>query len=146
MRPMNKKDQAWLSHLLNGAERARSHAYAPYSNYMVGAAIETSDGSVFTGCNVECADYDGTHAEEAALALMVLKGYRTPERLLVTGGTERNTSKDPEPRGTGPCGKCRQKLYEFNPQLRVYLPTVKGWQIALINELLPRAFGPHNLK
>jgi cytidine deaminase len=91
--------------LLDDARAAAEAAYAPYSEYAVGAAIETSDGSVFTGCNVETANYSNSlHAEEVALGSAVSAGYQQFTRLAVS-------SKQRD--GVTPCGMCRQTLTEF---------------------------------
>ena len=89
-------------------ERARSvlaNAYVPYSEYRVGAALETADGSVYLGCNVENANYSNSlHAEEVAVAAAVRDGHREFERVAVSSG-----ARD----GVTPCGMCRQTLAEF---------------------------------
>lgn len=139
---LNVGDRRWLEYLLNEAHRAQRRAYAPYSKFKVGAVILCSNGDVFEGCNVECADYDGTHAEEAALAMMVMRGRLDPMRLMVIGGL--NGQEKP----AAPCGKCRQKLMEFARaagayrDLRVYVKPDGDWKIALLSEMLPWAFGP----
>jgi len=130
--------------LVMRATKARLMAYQPYSRYMVGAAILGTKGSVFyTGCNVECADYDGTHAEENALGAMVLAGERDPLLIAVVGGLEGG-----ELSYAPPCGKCRQKIIEFS-QLNgreIYL-VVTGekhdeLRLMKMSDLLPGAFGP----
>lgn len=97
-----------LDRLVFAALRAQAQAYAPYSKFMVGAAILTKKGDVYAGCNVESADYDGTHAEESALCAMVMGGERSPIAIVVFGALEGQ-----EPAIVQPCGKCRQKLVEF---------------------------------
>jgi cytidine deaminase len=91
--------------LLSHAREALAEAYAPYSEYTVGAALRTADGTVYTGCNVENANYSNSlHAEEVALGSAVADGHREFDRLAVTSG----------PRdGVTPCGMCRQSLAEF---------------------------------
>ncbi|HTM68631.1 MAG TPA: cytidine deaminase [Candidatus Binatia bacterium] len=129
------------------AKNVRLLAYQPYSKYLVGAAIYTAGRRVFEGCNVECADYDGTHAEEAALAAMVVGGERSPAWLAVFGGLE--GCEDPS--SAPPCGKCRQKLMEFSSlsgrDLRIFVddPASGELRIALLSELLPASFGPANI-
>lgn len=136
-----------MDELLEAARNVRLRAYAPYSRYMVGAAILTAGGAVYAGCNVESADYDGTHAEEAALAAMVAAGERSPVRLAVFGGLEGNL----DPSCAPPCGKCRQKLMEFSSlsgvDLRIFVREQNGgvWRIMLLSELLPSSFGPANI-
>lgn len=98
--------------LLEQARGALDSAYVPYSDYRVGAAIETSDGTVFTGCNIETANYSNSlHAEETAVAKAVSAGHREFTRLAVT-----SSARD----GVTPCGMCRQTLAEFcGEELRI---------------------------
>ncbi|AJE33519.1 MAG: cytidine deaminase [Corynebacterium humireducens] len=93
-----------LLDLLDQARRAAAHAYAPYSNHPVGAAVLTTTGEVFTGCNVENAAYGETIcAERGAVMAMVAAGFRDIEAVAVSG-----------PDGPcWPCGSCRQVLHEF---------------------------------
>jgi len=94
-----------MDDLVETARLAAERAYAPYSEYGVGAAIETADGTVYEGCNIENANYSNSlHAEEVALGAAVRDGHREFARLAVTS-TERD--------GVTPCGMCRQSLAEF---------------------------------
>ena len=94
-----------MDELLAAARSAVEDAYAPYSAYRVGAAIETADGTLFTGCNIENANYSNSlHAEEVALGTAVREGHRAFERLAVS-----SEQRD----GVTPCGMCRQTLAEF---------------------------------
>lgn len=94
-----------MDELLAAARTARANAYAPYSEYAVGAAVATPDGSVFTGCNVEVVNYSNAlHAEEVAVGKAVSAGYRALDRVAVSG-----PGKTP----LRPCGACRQTLAEF---------------------------------
>jgi cytidine deaminase len=91
--------------LVSAARGALDVAYAPYSEYQVGAALRAADGTVYTGCNVENANYSNSlHAEEVAVGCAVADGTRTFAALAVTS-TERD--------GVTPCGMCRQTLSEF---------------------------------
>lgn len=130
------------NNLIWQAEEIRLRAYAPYSKYLVGAAISTA-GGVFLGCNVEAADYDGTHAEEAALAAMVAGNCRAPLSIAVVGGLVGTP-----PMLVAPCGKCRQKLIEFaslsGVDLRVILTANKILGVP-ISKLLPYSFGPADI-
>jgi cytidine deaminase len=91
--------------LLAAAREAVEAAYAPYSDYAVGAALRTADGTVFTGCNVENANFtDSLHAEAVALGSAVAAGHRSFEALAVS-----SAARD----GVLPCGSCRQTLAEF---------------------------------
>ena len=97
-----------MDDLLKRARTARESSYAPYSEYRVGAALETADGTVFTGCNIENANYSNSvHAEELALAEAVRQGYREFDRIAVSSS---------ELDGVTPCGMCRQSLVEFCPE------------------------------
>ena len=91
--------------LIERAREALSEAYVPYSEYRVGAALRTADGTVFTGCNIENANYSNSlHAEEVAIGTAVAAGHREFDRLAVSSGV-----RD----GVTPCGMCRQTLAEF---------------------------------
>jgi cytidine deaminase len=123
--------------LETAARAAQAHAYAPYSHFQVGAALEADDGTVFAGCNVENASYGLTIcAERAALAAAVAHGRQRFRRLVVVSDI------DPP---AAPCGACRQMLSEFGAQLPVDAvgrSTRASWTLA---ELLPAAFGPGSL-
>ena len=99
--------------LVDAARAARRFAVAPYSNFAVGAALETADGVVVTGCNVENATYGLTVcAERIALFKALSEGHRSFTRVTVVAGTE-----NPTP----PCGACRQLLWEFCGDVEVVL-------------------------
>lgn len=119
--------------LVAAAAAAAQRAYAPYSRYRVGAALEGADGSVHVGCNVENASYGLTVcAERAAVAAAVTAGVREFRRIVVFVEAD-------EP--AMPCGACRQVLHEFAPGLAGLSLGRAGrveWTLA---ELLPRAFG-----
>jgi len=94
-----------MDDLLDRAREAREAAYAPYSEYAVGAALRTADETVYTGCNIENANYSNSlHAEEVALGAAVRDGHRAFDRLAVSSAAED---------GVTPCGMCRQSLAEF---------------------------------
>jgi cytidine deaminase len=125
--------------LLQAARAARSNAYAPYSNFMVGAALLDEQGRVHAGCNVENAAYpQGVCAEAAALSAMVLAGGRRVTALLVVGEG---------PTLVTPCGGCRQKLREFAaPLTPVGVADASGVQRWFtLEQLLPHGFGPEHL-
>jgi cytidine deaminase len=110
-------------------------AYAPYSNFRVGAALLGADGGIFVGCNVENAAYPaGICAERAALSAAVAGGVQRFERLAIASEAD-----DPTP----PCGMCRQALVEFAPRLTIVSYTRDGaeatWNLA---DLLPHPFTP----
>lgn len=117
---------------------AMQHAYAPYSNFRVGAALVTRDGRTFSGCNVENSSYPaGICAERSALSAAVVAGSREFVRVVVA--TE---ATEPTP----PCGLCRQALVEFAPDLEVISVTVDGKRAAWrLGNLLPAPFTPESL-
>ena len=123
--------------LVEAARAAMARAYAPYSRFRVGAALEAEDGSVYVGCNVESASYGLTIcAERMALGAAVVSGARTLKRIVVT------TNVDPP---AAPCGACRQLLAEFGLDLEVRAvgpTTEKRWTLAA---LLPDAFTKESL-
>lgn len=102
-----------VSHLIEAARAVRLQAHAPFSRFLVGAALEAADGRVFTGCNVESATYGLTVcAERVAAFKAISEGYRSFRRVVVVADTE-------EP--TPPCGACRQVLWELGGDLEVIL-------------------------
>src|SRR5579863_3515532 len=102
---MSKSAEAALAALFAAARSAQARAYAPYSRFHVGAALRTSSGALFTGCNVENAAYpQGACAEANAIGAMALAGERRIAEILVIGeGAALCT----------PCGGCRQRIREF---------------------------------
>lgn len=125
--------------LLDLALASRARAYAPYSNFKVGAAIRCPDGSLHGGCNVENVAYpEGTCAEAGAIAAMVLAGRTEIAEILVV-------ADGPEP--ISPCGGCRQKLAEFaRPETPVVLAGLTGERArTTVGALLPGAFTPAHL-
>ena len=128
------------SELIAAAVAAQRQAYAPYSRFLVGAAVRDEQGRIHAGCNVENAAYPvGTCAEAGALAAMALAGGRRAVEVAVVGA------------GTGlvtPCGGCRQRLREFGGQdMRVHICDETGAvrRTFTLAELLPASFGPENL-
>jgi cytidine deaminase len=119
--------------LLIAATAARNKAYAPFSNFKVGAAVETLDGQVYSGCNIEFAAYGETIcAERVAIFKAVSDGQRKFRRIAVV--TE-------APRICTPCGACRQAIWELCGDIEVVLRTLKGDQYVIsANELIPYAF------
>lgn len=116
--------------LLAEAREAFERAYVPYSEYPVGAALVAGDGTVYTGCNIENANYSNSlHAEEVALGKAVSDGVREFERLAVASAAED---------GVTPCGMCRQSLAEFCPaDFPVICGTADGFERYTLGELLP---------
>ncbi|NNK79381.1 MAG: cytidine deaminase [Litoreibacter sp.] len=120
--------------LLDHARAVRENAYAPYSNFKVGAALRAADGRVFTGCNVENVAYpEGTCAEAGAIAAMVAAGADGITEVAVI-------AESPVP--VSPCGGCRQKLAEFaQGDMTVTMATTAGeTKVMTLAELLPGAF------
>ena len=113
-------------------------AYCPYSHFAVGAALECSDGTVFTGCNIENAAYSPTIcAERTAVAKAVSEGHTDCVRIVVAGRSQGFCV---------PCGVCRQVLREFAPNLEVICLNGAGEeQVFPLPELLPHSFGPEFL-
>ena len=124
-----------LDAVMDAAREASRSAYAPYSDFRVGAAILTEGGEIHAGCNVENAAYPaGICAERSALAAAVAGGVTHFELLVITSEAD-----DPTP----PCGMCRQALVEFAPRLAIVSYTRHGteakWNLAT---LLPHPFTP----
>jgi cytidine deaminase len=125
--------------LFTAAEAVRAKAYAPYSNFHVGAAILADDGNIYSGCNVENAAYPiGNCAEASAIAAMLAGGARRITRVYVTG---------PGSAPVTPCGGCRQRLREFaDLDVTVISHGVEGEPlVSTLGELLPHSFGPEFL-
>lgn len=125
-------DERVWDELRRAADGARQNAYAPYSDFRVGAALMTQSGAVFTGCNLENASYGATMcAERAAVAAAVGAGERALRALvIVTGAT----------RPTPPCGICRQVLVELAPALAIRSYAGSASADFDLPELLPDAF------
>jgi cytidine deaminase len=129
--------QDTLNTFIKAAITAADFAYAPYSNYHVGAVLRTPDGVCFTGCNVENAAYPSCIcAERTALVKAVSEGHQAFDLIVVA---TRN--------GGSPCGSCRQMLYEFAPDLRVVMVDFDGNITGdePLSNLLKMGFGPKNL-
>ena len=120
------------------AKAASKRAYCPYSNYHVGAALITSSGRIFTGCNVENASYGLTNcAERTAIFKAVSQGERE-----ISGIVTYVHGKGPI---SGPCGACRQVIYEFGRDAEYIDFNDDTEARGLVSELLPRGFGPKDL-
>ncbi|MEL6100507.1 MAG: cytidine deaminase [Pseudomonadota bacterium] len=127
------------TNLRQAALDVRERAYAPYSNFQVGAAIEAASGTVYAGCNVENVAYpEGTCAEAGAIAAMVAAGETELRAVYVVAGS---------PKPVSPCGGCRQKLAEFGKaDVVVTMATVGGIEDKItIGQLLPGAFDTEHM-
>jgi cytidine deaminase len=133
------KSNSQADELRDAAFAAMENAYAPYSNFRVGAALLTSTGEIVTGCNVENAAYgEALCAERVAVSAAVAQGLRGFKEIAVA-----SESDDPAP----PCGSCRQTMSEFAPDLKITGYSRNGksvtWQLS---DLLPEAFALNYLR
>ncbi len=128
-----------LETLIESAKQARTRAFAPFSDFKVGAAIETKSGKIFTGCNVESAAYSGTAcAERVAVWKAISEGETEFTSLAVVADTKELTP---------PCGVCRQIIWEFCGDIPVTFSNLNGKsETVRMKELLPRAFDAKFLK
>jgi cytidine deaminase len=119
--------------IVEAARGAREHAHASYSNFKVGAALETTDGRIITGANVENATYGLTMcAERIAIFKAVSEGHRSFRRIAIVADTDRPTT---------PCGACRQVLWEFAGNLEVILADLQAVRARhQLKDLLPHPF------
>ncbi len=126
--------------LFDAAVTAMGRAYAPYSRFPVGAAIRSTSGAVYAGCNVENAAYpQGWCAETSAIAAMVSAGEQAIAEILVVSTSDGLSTC---------CGGCRQKLREFAPlDTKIHTCGPEGVRrVFTLDELLPLSFGPENLE
>ena len=138
-------EKAEIQALIREAFEGQKFAYVPYSRFHVGAALRARDGRVFKGCNIENASYTPTNcAERTALFKAVSDGVREFDAIAIVGSKvgEKNTLV------TGPCGVCRQALYEFGgPKLTVIMAKDENdYIVTTLGDLLPYGFGPANLE
>lgn len=122
--------------LLKLAEEARLNAYVPYSKFRVGAALLTSDGKVYTGCNIESASFGATNcAERTAIFKAISEGERSFTKIAIASD---NSDKN---QPTWPCGICRQVIVEFADDIKVITGSSDGDIIETnIKDLLPHHF------
>ena len=124
--------------LCRASREAQARAYAPYSQFKVGASLLCIDGTIVTGCNVENVSYSLTQcAERVALARAIAEGHRHFLALVVS-----TSAKLPTP----PCGACRQVLAEFRLDLPLRCYGAKKSLSTNLRLLLPKAFAPQNLR
>ena len=138
-------EKAEIQALIREAFEGQKFAYVQYSRFHVGAALRARDGRVFKGCNIENAGYTPTNcAERTALFKAVSEGVREFDAIAIVGSKvgEKNTLV------TGPCGVCRQALYEFGgPKLTVIMAKDENdYIVTTLGDLLPYGFGPANLE
>ena len=129
-----------IDDMIEAARRAMDRAYAPYSNFPVGAVVRSASGKLYAGCNVENSAYpQGWCAEASAIAAMVAAGERRIVEVAVMGRGEALVT---------PCGGCRQKLREFaDDAVAIHVCGPEGLRRSVtLGELLPLAFGPENLR
>ena len=138
-------EKAEIQALIRKAFEGQQFAYTPYSHFRVGAALRAKDGKVYTGCNIENAGYTPTNcAERTALFKAVSEGVREFDAIAIVGSRqgEVNTLV------TGPCGVCRQALYEFGGDALTVImaKTEDDYIVTTLGALLPYGFGPANLE
>ena len=128
-----------IENLVEIATKARSCSLAPFSNFLVGAALRTEAGKIYTGCNIESASYGLTVcAERVAIWKALSECERDFTDLVIVVDTEQLTP---------PCGTCRQIIWEYCKQARITLANLRGQrQEVNIGDLLPRAFDARFLK
>jgi cytidine deaminase len=133
------KEQEKEDPLVAAAHRARDISIAPFSNFHVGAAVETEDGKIFIGCNIESASYGLTVcAERIAIWKALSEGERRFKRLAIVADTKTLTP---------PCGTCRQIIWEFCRDAEIVLANLRGeTETMQMRDLLPRAFDVRFLK
>lgn len=132
---MTKPTQPALEELMNRAREAAEHAYAPYSKFRVGAALQLSNGAVVTGTNVENVSYGLTICAERSAIVRAVAEFGP--QILITAVAVTNLNNAPSP----PCGACRQMLAEFiAPSAPVVFPADGGVKCMRFEELLPMAF------
>lgn len=124
--------------LIDAAKQARENAHAPYSNFRVGAALRSTSGRIFSGCNVENASYGLTMcAERVAIFKAISEGERGFSALAVVTDADVLTP---------PCGACRQLIWEFCGDIPVTIASLKGHaDVAQMKDLFPRPFDDSNL-
>ena len=124
--------------LVDAAMTAREQSHAPFSNFRVGAAVRTRSGAIYTGSNVESSSYGLTIcAERLAICIAIHQGDTDITEIAVVADTEG---------APGPCGACRQFMYDFAPQATVFMENLSGQTRQVgVAELIPWGFGPSDL-
>lgn len=136
---MPAPDRGDMDELIEAAREIQAAAHVPYSEYRVGAALRTADGTVYVGCNLENANYSNSlHAEEVAIAEAVKEGHREFDAIAVSSG-----KRD----GVTPCGMCRQTLTEFcDDALKVHCDEGESVSTYTLGELLPNTITEDHLR
>ncbi len=134
-----------IEELIKKAQAAREFSYSPYSGYMVGAAVMTEEGDIYTGCNIENAAYGPTNcAERTAIFKAVSEGKNRFTAIAIAGG-KRGSAGD----YAAPCGVCRQVMMEFcDPESMqiIVAKSAQEYKLFTLKELLPEGFGAANLE
>lgn len=134
-----------IQKLIREAIKIRENAYAPYSNFQVGACVLGRSGKMYVGCNIENSSYGATIcAERTAISQAVAQGETSIQKIAIVGGS-RGGSLEHCP----PCGICRQVMREFSDPktFEIILATSEEkYEIRTLEQLLPDSFGPDNLK
>jgi cytidine deaminase len=133
MPPRKSKSDVRLR-LLAAARQAMKNAYAPYSKFKVGAALLTTTGKIFRGCNIENASYGMTNCAErtAIFSAVAQLGPKTKIRAVAVVNNQHAPCS--------PCGACRQVIFQFGPEAIVYFLSSSGWTEMPIADLLPEGF------
>ena len=137
-------DNNVISGLCQKAIDMRSESYAPYSDFLVGSAVLTGDGSIYTGCNIENSAFGPSIcAERTAIFKAVSEGHKDFVAIAIAGG-----KRDEDLQYCAPCGVCRQVMREFcNSSFRIYLAkSAQDYKEFTLGDLLPESFGPENLE
>ncbi|MTI61538.1 MAG: cytidine deaminase [Firmicutes bacterium] len=130
--------------LIRKAIEARENAYAPYSNFEVGAALLTKSGRIFQGCNIESASFTPTIcAERTAIFKAVSEGETDFAAIAIIGG---KTGEKIDISNSTPCGVCRQVMREFSNNLKIIVAASENdFREYSLDEILPHSFGPEAL-
>lgn len=129
---MNQLSKEEVAKLLEAAKQVQTRAYAPYSNFKVGAALLTEDGEIYTGCNVENVSYGLTNcAERTAIFKAVADGRQKFRAVAITADSDKVCS---------PCGACRQVMAEFGDYYIIQSDKDGNYVINTVDELLPGSF------
>lgn len=133
-----------ISKLIQEAIEIRNKAYAPYSNFLVGAALLSASGKIYTGCNIENASYTPSNCAERTAFFKAVSEREKHFVAIAVVGAKRDDDLDFCP----PCGVCRQVMMEFcNPKEFeiIVAKSVDEYKVFTLEEILPMGFGPNNL-